>query len=68
MSNDIPVSTIKEQPLTTQPFTPDNTLVDDTVRLVDDLVALTGGQTAIVEDLRSKVEDPRVFTKITRGS
>lgn len=68
MSTDIPISTIKEQPLTTQPFTPDGTLVDDTVRLVDDTTTLSGAQTVIIEDIRSKVEDPRVFTKITRGS
>lgn len=68
MSNDIPVSTIKEQPLRTQPFTPDGTLVDDTAHLVDDTVALSGAQTVIVEDTRSKVEPDRVFTVISRGS
>lgn len=68
MSTDIPVSTIKEQPLTTQPFTPDGTLFDDTVALFDDPHALFGGQTVVVEDIRSKVEPDRVFTKIARGS
>lgn len=38
----IPVGTINPQPLTVTFITPDNTLVDDTVRLVDDPVALIG--------------------------
>lgn len=68
MSNDIPVSTIGEQPLVTQPFTPDGTLVDDTVALVDDPVTLSGAQTVIAEVLKSKVETDRVFTKVPRNS
>lgn len=67
-TNDIPVSTVYEQPLTTQPFAPDSILVDDTVALVDDTAALSGAQTTIVEVLKSKVEDPRVFTIIPRSS
>lgn len=56
--NDIPVSTIYEQPLTTPPFIADSTLVDDTVALVDDTVALVGGLTTLSEDIpRSVIVD-----------
>lgn len=67
-TNDVPVSTVHEQPLTTQPFTPDSTLVDDTVTLVDDTSALSGAQTVIIEVLKSRVEVDRLFTKIPRNS
>lgn len=68
MTNDQPVSTIYEQPLITPPFIIDLTLVDDSVALVDDPAALSGGQITIVEDIRSKVEPNRVFTTIPRNS
>lgn len=66
--NDIPVSTIYEQPLTNPPFTPDNTLIDDTVALVDDPGALVGGQTTIIEDMRVSVQPDTPKTIIQRYS
>lgn len=68
MTNDIPVSTIQEQPLTTPPFAGDNTLVDDLVALVDDPTALVGGPLTIVEGIQSSAQPHRVFTNIPRGS
>lgn len=68
MTNDQPVSTIYEQPLTTPPFITDSILVDDTVAFVDDPTALSGGQITIVENIRSKVEPDRVFTTVPRNS
>lgn len=66
--NDIPASTIYEQPLTEQPFTPDNTLVDDTVALVDDLAALVGGQTVTVKDIRVSIKSDTPSSNIPRSS
>lgn len=65
MSNDTPVSTIYEQPLTTPPFIIDSTLVDDAVALVDDPVALSGGQITIIEDLRTTIlpNTPQIIIK-----
>jgi hypothetical protein len=68
MTNDVPVSTIQEQPLTTPPFIGDNTLVDDPVALVDDPTALVGGPVTIVEGIQSRVEVNRVWTNVPRGS
>jgi len=67
-TSDIPVSTIYEQPLTTPPFIVDSTLVDDTVALVDDTSALSGGQITIVEGIQAKVEPDRVFTTVPINS
>lgn len=64
MSNDSPVSTIREQALTTAPFTPDSTLVDDTVALVDSTTALVGGEVSIIEGLQTKVEVDSPSSKI----
>lgn len=68
MTNDYPASTIREQPLTEQPFTPDNTLVDDTVALVDDPTALVGGQTVIVENIRVSIKPYIPSSNIPRFS
>lgn len=68
MTNDIPVSTIKAQPLTSTPVNGDNTLVDDPVALVDDPVALVGGPVTIVENIKTSVKPFQLFTKIPRSS
>lgn len=68
MTNDIPVSTIKEQALTDTPVTGDATLVDDPVALVDDPSALVGGPNTIIESIQAKVTAPKLFTKIPRSS
>lgn len=67
MSNDIPVSTIKEQALTNTPTTGDTTLVDDTVVLVDG-AGLVGGPHTITDNIKSKVTPTKLFTKIPRRS
>lgn len=63
--NDIPVSTIDEQALTNPPFTIDNTLVNDTVALVDDPTALSGGQITISPLLKSSITDTPPRSKIS---
>lgn len=68
MSTDIPVSTIKSQPLTNTPTTGDATLVDDPVALVDDPTALVGGPNTIVENIKTTVTTAKLFTKIPRSS
>lgn len=68
MSNDIPVSTIKAQPLTNTPVNGDATLVDDPVALVDDPVALVGGPVTISENIKVSVKPFQLFTKIPRSS
>lgn len=68
MSTDIPVSTIKAQPLTNTPVNGDLTLVDDPVALVDDPVALVGGPVTIIENIRSSVTPSKLYTKIPRSS
>lgn len=68
MSNDIPVSTIKAQPLTNTPVNGDTTLFDDTVALFDDPHALFGGPVVISENIRSSVKVSQLFTKIPRSS
>lgn len=68
MSNDIPVSTIKEQSLTNTPATGDATLVDDPVALVDSSTSLTGGPNTPIESIQSKATDVKLYTKIPRSS
>lgn len=67
MSNDIPVSTIKEQALTNTPTTGDTTLVDDTVVLVDG-AGLVGGPNTIIDNIKTVVTPNQLFTKIPRSS
>jgi hypothetical protein len=67
-SNDIPVATIKEQPLVTPPFVADNTLVDDPVALVDDPVALVGGPTTTSPDIPRSIISTTPSLKIKRYS
>jgi hypothetical protein len=57
-TNDVPTGFIKQQPLTILPVTSDATLVDDTIRLVDDGTALVGGPAAIAEGIQGKVHVP----------
>ncbi len=49
-TNDISIVEIKHQSQTSTPTTGDNTLVDDTVSLVDDLTALVGGPNTPIEN------------------
>jgi hypothetical protein len=67
MTNDVPVSIIKEQALTDTPTTGDSTLVDDTVVLVDG-TALVGGPNTITENIKTSVKPSELFTKIPRSS
>lgn len=67
-TTDIPVSTIKAQPLINTPVNGDATLVDDTVALVDSPTALVGGPVTISENIRTKVTPTQLFTKIPRSS
>lgn len=65
MTNDIPVSTIGEQGLINAPFSIDNTLVDDTVILVNDPVALSGGQIVNPsETIKSKINPDNLNSNI----
>lgn len=66
-TNDVPVSTIREQALTDTPTTGDSTLVDDTVVLVDGS-GLVGGPNTIVESINTKVTTSKLYTKIPRSS
>lgn len=61
-----PVVKIKHQALTTPPFTTDATLVDDTVRLVDDTTALSGGNVTIISSVRAQVRVPKIYTRVKR--
>lgn len=67
MTNDIPVSFIKEQPLTNTPPNGDATIMDDTVMTMEG-TALMGGPVTITKNIQSKVETPKLFTKIPRNS
>lgn len=67
MTNDIPVSTIKAQPLTNTPVNGDATIMDDTVMTMDG-TALMGGPVAISENIKSSITTPKLFTKIPRSS
>lgn len=66
--NDIPVSTISEQPLDTPPFRVDNTLFDDPVALFDDPNALFGGESTLLEDLKVNIQPNTPSSKIPRYS
>lgn len=61
-----PILRIKKQALTTPPFIGDSTLVDDTVALVDDATALSGGQVTLHTGLRSNVRPVRTYTNIKK--
>lgn len=67
MSNDIPVSTIKAQPLTNTPVNGDATIMDDTVMTMDGS-ALMGGPVAISENIKASVKVVKLFTKLPRSS
>lgn len=64
MKTIIPVVKIKNNVLTTQPFTPDSTLVNDTVRLVNDTTALSGGNVTIVPSIRGRVKVPKTYSRV----
>lgn len=66
-TNDIPVSTIKEQPLTTTPPNGDSTIMDDTVMTMNG-TGLMGGPVTISRGIQSVVKVVKLFTKIPRSS
>lgn len=59
MTTDYPSASIEIQPLTEVPFVIDNTLVDDTLALVDDTTALSGGQITLVQEAHTSMDAPR---------
>jgi len=61
-----PSGNIAPQPLTNAVTTSDATLVDDTVRLVDDSTALVGGRTTPIANFKVSVipDKPNGSTKI----
>lgn len=67
MSNDIPVSTIKEQAITDTPTNGDATIMDDTVMTMDGS-GLMGGPVTVIESIQSVTKPDELFTKIPRSS
>lgn len=63
-----PIPAIRWQAHTTTPVTGDATLVDDPVALVDDLTALSGGQTSSIPvgSIGIRTVVPRPAIKISR--
>lgn len=61
-----PIVRPKNNVLTTQPFTPDGTLVNDTVRLVNDTTALSGGNTSIVPNIKVNTRIPKIRTAVKK--
>lgn len=55
---------IKETPLTKTYITPDGTLVDDTVALVDSTTALTGSQVTPSVDIKVEIKSDKPDGKI----
>lgn len=55
---DIPVGGIKTQNETSSPFEQQNILVDDTVALVDDITALSGGPTTPTTSIPVSLDKP----------
>lgn len=66
-TNDVPVATIKKQSQTNTPVHSDSTIMDDTVMTMNGS-ALMGGPVTITEEVKSKVETSKLFTKIPRSS
>ncbi len=54
-TTDKPSASIHNQPLTNVPITADDTIMDDTVVIMDDPTALMGGLTTTMENVKSKV-------------
>lgn len=55
---------IKKQAQTEPPFDIDDTLVDDTVALVDDVSALVGGNTVTMPEIKLQAKAPAVKASI----
>lgn len=67
MSSDIPVSTIKAQPLVITPTHADNTIMDDVVMTMNG-TALMGGPVVTTTNIKSSVKETKITTILPRSS
>lgn len=61
-----PTSKIKNQPQQNLPIVSDTTLVDDPVALVDDVLALVGGQTTTNTNMMINMKTPQPTPRIRK--